>query len=152
VKNLDVQVASEQPGLPSKALFARWLAPCLPPEKRHWDITIRLVDNSESQTLNRDYRDKDYPTNVLSFPSDLPADLNIPLLGDLVICAPVVAQEAEAQSKELLAHWAHMTVHGCLHLLGYDHETDAQAEVMESLERSILLGLGFADPYPDLSH
>ena len=103
----------------------------------------------EGQSLNHTYRGKDYATNVLSFPADLPPELDLPLLGDLVVCAPVVAREATEQHKQLNAHWAHMVIHGCLHLLGYDHIDDAEADEMEALERELLAQLGIADPYLD---
>lgn len=116
------------------------------------EVTIRVVDREESQTLNRDYRHIDSPTNVLSFEFEQPPGLvdlgeALPYLGDLVICADVVEQEAKEQGKDLLAHWAHMVVHGSLHLQGYDHLEDGEAEEMEDLEVVILKGLGFADPY-----
>lgn len=116
------------------------------------EVTIRVVDLEESRALNRDYRHKDSPTNVLSFEFEQPPGLvdlgeALPYLGDLVICAEVVAQEAKEQNKPLVAHWAHMIVHGCLHLQGYDHLDDDDAEEMESLEVEILQGLGFSDPY-----
>lgn len=103
-------------------------------------------------TLNRDYRGKSGPTNVLSFPADLPPELALPLLGDIVVCAPVVAREAAEQGKPLAAHWAHMAVHGCLHLLGHDHVEEADAVAMETLESTILAQLGFPCPYPDHAH
>jgi probable rRNA maturation factor len=110
-------------------------------------VAIRIVDADEGQALNLQYRGRDYATNVLSFPADLPPGVNLPLIGDLVICAPVVAREAAEQGKKPTDHWAHMTVHGTLHLLGYDHMEDAEAEAMEALETRILAGLGIADPY-----
>lgn len=115
------------------------------------ELTIRIVDVAESQQLNHIYRHKSYPTNVLSFPFAAPVpELQTMLLGDLVICAPVVVQEAVEQNKPILAHWAHMVVHGVLHLLDFDHQHDADASVMEALEINILADLGFADPYqPD---
>ncbi|GGC99887.1 rRNA maturation RNase YbeY [Halopseudomonas salina] len=143
---LDIQRASTAAELPDDESFRHWAGLALSDRPGH-ELTIRLVDEEESQTLNREYRHKDYPTNVLSFPADLPPELNIPLLGDLVICAPVVAREAEEQEKPLQAHWAHMVIHGCLHLIGYDHMEDAQADEMESLERQLLAQLGIADPY-----
>jgi probable rRNA maturation factor len=107
----------------------------------------------ESQELNHQYRGKNKPTNVLSFPFEIPEHLpegvEIELLGDLIICAPVVEREAQEQNKALLAHWAHMTLHGCLHLLGYDHIEDKEAEEMESLEIEILQKMGFPNPYND---
>ena len=105
------------------------------------------MDEAESRQLNRDYRGKDSPTNVLSFPFEAPPQVASPLLGDLVICAPVVADEARDQGKPLLAHWAHMVVHGVLHLQGYDHQTDAEAERMEEIECRILQNLHFPNPY-----
>ena len=111
------------------------------------ELVIRIVDEPESQQLNKTYRGKDRPTNVLSFPFDAPPEVGSPLLGDLVICAPVVIKESQQQGKTELAHWAHMVVHGVLHLQGYDHQTDTEAEQMEGLERSILQRLHFPDPY-----
>ena len=113
------------------------------------ELTIRRVGNDESQSLNYQYRGKDKPTNVLSFPFEIPVGVPLQLLGDLVICIPVVAAEAEEQGKTAEAHWAHMVIHGCLHLLGYDHINDEEAEEMEGLERLILAELGYSDPYLD---
>ena len=111
------------------------------------ELTIRVVGEDESAQLNETYRGRSGPTNVLSFPFEVPDGVASALLGDLVICAPVVAREAAAQGKSVAAHWAHMVVHGCLHLQGYDHQTDADAEAMEALETRILASLGFSDPY-----
>ncbi|VUD61627.1 Endoribonuclease YbeY [Thalassocella blandensis] len=113
------------------------------------ELSVRIVDAEEIQQLNRQYRDKDKPTNVLSFPCELPPGVDVPLLGDLVICAQVVRDEAIAQQKLEMSHWAHMVVHGTLHLLGYDHIEDAEAEEMESLESKILHTLGFPEPYAE---
>lgn len=113
------------------------------------DLSVRVVDEFESQNLNHRYRQKNNPTNVLSFPSELPPDLGLPLLGDLVICAQVVEREAAEQGKSLHAHWAHMLVHGTLHLLDYDHIDDSEAEEMEELETTILTSLGFPPPYDE---
>ena len=115
------------------------------------EMTVRIVDEPESQALNSDYRGKDAPTNVLSFPSDLPDFIEEPLLGDLIICAQVVEREAQQQHKTREAHWAHMVVHGTLHLLGYDHIDDDEAEVMEALESQILTRLDYPAPYRDES-
>lgn len=150
---LDVAIGYAIPrkGLPSAASFRKWAAAALAGRIRDADLAIRLVDIDEGQSLNRHYRGKDYATNVLSFPAELPEGLpegvRLPLLGDLVICAPVVAREAAEQGKSLNAHYAHLTVHGVLHLLGWDHEDDQEAEAMEQLEREILAGLGIDDPY-----
>lgn len=111
------------------------------------ELTVRLVSSSESQALNSEYRGKEKPTNVLSFPFELPPGIPLQLLGDLVICIDVVNREAEEQQKTHQAHWAHMVIHGCLHLLGYDHIKDDEAEIMEALERHLLAELGYPDPY-----
>jgi len=111
------------------------------------ECTIRIVGMKESAALNKQYRNKDDATNVLSFPFDSPVKMDIDLLGDLVICAPLVISEAEQQGKSENMHWAHLIVHGCLHLLGYEHHLETEAEQMEELERLILNKLGFTDPY-----
>lgn len=135
--------------LPAANSFRQWVTAALRGAnyRRHAELAIRLVDADEGRALNRDYRHKDYPTNVLSFPADLPPELKLPLLGDLAICAPVVLREAMEQAKRPRDHWAHMTVHGVLHLLGYDHIKNREAQAMEALETRILAGLGIADPY-----
>ncbi|KTC49151.1 rRNA maturation factor, partial [Pseudomonas putida] len=144
---LDLQRASATPG-PSDAEFRRWCELALRQRSADSEMTIRLVDETEGRELNLTYRHKDYATNVLSFPADVPDDLlDIPLLGDLVICVPVVEREAAEQGKALDAHWAHLVMHGCLHLLGYDHIDDDEAEEMEALERELLAELGHPDPY-----
>ena len=136
-------------GIPLQASFARWVEATLRAANRRRDseLSIRIVDAREGRELNRDYRQRDYATNVLSFPAELPPGMKLPLIGDLVICAAVVAREAAEQGKRLRDHYAHMTVHGTLHLLGHDHENEADAERMEALERKILTQLGVADPY-----
>jgi len=152
---LDVSVGYALPraGLPAAVSFRKWVAAALDGRIREADLAIRIVDAREGRALNRHYRGKDYATNVLSFPADvaegvkLPKGVKMPLLGDLVLCAPVIAREARDQKKPLAAHYAHLTVHGALHLLGWDHEDDAEAECMEKLEREILAGLGIEDPY-----
>ncbi|MFC6842007.1 rRNA maturation RNase YbeY [Xanthomonas theicola] len=151
--HLDVGVSYALPraGLPAAASFRKWVAAALNGRIREADLAIRLVDAKEGRALNHHYRGKDYATNVLSFPAELPEGLpkgiKLPLLGDLVICAPVVAREAAEQDKPLNAHYAHLTVHGVLHLLGWDHEDDKEADAMEQLEREILADLGVDDPY-----
>ncbi|MDX1267674.1 MAG: rRNA maturation RNase YbeY, partial [Oceanisphaera sp.] len=129
---LDLQIAcDEAPGLPNEQQLESWLNAVLAGEREETEITVRLVDEAESQELNRDYRGKDKSTNVLSFPFEAPPGIELPLLGDLVICRQVVEREAAEQHKPLLDHWAHMVIHGCLHLLGFDHIKDDEAEIME---------------------
>ena len=152
---LDVAVGYGVPraGVPAAVSFRRWVAAALDGRIREADLAIRIVGNKEGRALNHHYRGKDYATNVLSFPAEIaegvkmPKGVKMPLLGDLVICAPVVAREAKEQKKPLAAHYAHLTVHGALHLLGWDHEDEREAEAMEQLEREILAELGIADPY-----
>ena len=136
-------------GVPAPASFKRWAEAACRGRIKRADIAIRVVDEREGRSLNHHYRGKDYATNVLSFPAELPEGVALPLLGDLVICAPVVAREAAEQGKPLNAHYAHLTVHGVLHLLGLDHEDEREAEAMEAIERAILAELGHADPYSD---
>ena len=148
--DLDLQLATEAGDLPAEAQLRRWVELALRQRTADSELTIRLVDAEEGQELNRTYRHKDYATNVLSFPAEVPEGLlDIPLLGDLVICVPVVEREAREQNKALEAHWAHLVIHGCLHLLGYDHIDDEEAEEMEGLERQLLAELGYPDPYRD---
>jgi len=144
--DIDIQYASEADS-PNEESFRRWADAALENQSCHRELTIRVADADEIQQLNRDYRGKDYATNVLSFCAELPDDIDIPLLGDIIICPQVVAIEAREQNKPLDAHWAHMVVHGVLHLLGYDHIDDSEAEEMEAFEIAILAKLGYADPY-----
>lgn len=137
--HLAVQFAVEADGLPTRPQLRRWAKAALAEDA---EITLRLVDAEEGRALNRDYRNKDYATNVLTFPLS-----DEPLMGDIVLCAPVVAAEAVAQGKSAEAHYAHLVVHGVLHLQGYDHENDAEAAEMEALETQIVTKLGYADPY-----
>jgi probable rRNA maturation factor len=138
--NLSLQYACNREGLPLRADFVRWARAAL---SGGGEITIRIVDADEGRTLNKDYRGKDYATNVLSFPYETEPVVS----GDLVICASVVASEAAAQEKPLDAHYAHLTVHGMLHLQGWDHDNDDDAQAMEDEERKILAALGYPDPY-----
>jgi probable rRNA maturation factor len=136
-------------GLPAPASFRRWVTAALAGARRRRavELSIRLVGEEEGRALNRDYRGRDYATNVLSFPAELPPGVDLPLLGDLVLCAPVLMREAREQGKPLRDHYAHLAVHGVLHLLGLEHEADADAHAMEALETRILAGLGVPDPY-----
>ena len=140
--DFSLQLASAAADIPVAAQFKRWVRSALRVET---SLTIRIVDEEEGRQLNAAYRGRDYATNVLTFPlTEEPL-----LMGDIVICAPVVAKEAIEQGKPLLAHYAHMTVHGVLHLHGYDHEVDAQAELMEAMEVAVMHKLGFANPYAE---
>jgi len=144
--SLELQLASEAQGLPATSDFETWAETALEDESRR-GLVIRIVDEAESRRLNRDYRGKDRPTNVLSFPFEAPPGVPDEHLGDLVICAPVVKREAKEQGKVESHHWAHMVIHGVLHLRGHDHQDDAEAQIMENLERQLLAGLGLPDPY-----
>jgi len=150
--NVDVQIATSVSGIPTVSNIQRWVE-CAVTTKvvdPATEVLVRVVDEDEMQTLNRDFRDQDKPTNVLSFPAGdvtgLPTGA-VWMLGDIVVCAAVVVREAGEQGKALDDHWGHMLVHGVLHLLGHDHETESEADEMEGLEREILAGLGIADPY-----
>lgn len=142
-----VQYATDRKGVPSVAEFRRCAAEALRGRVSRGEVVVRVVGETESAELNRDYRGKAGPTNVLSFPFEPPPGVPSSLLGDLVVCAAVVRREAKQQGKPVRDHWAHMVVHGCLHLLGYDHQGDAEAQRMEQLEVEILARLGIADPY-----
>jgi probable rRNA maturation factor len=147
---LDVQLAIENDSnLPTEEQLILWATAALlnRTEYEEPELTIRIVDEDESQELNYEYRGKNKPTNVLSFPFEAPAHVPIPLLGDLIVCKQVVEREAIEQEKTLTSHWAHMIIHGCLHLLGYDHIDDEEAEEMEGIEKVLMTELGFEDPY-----
>jgi probable rRNA maturation factor len=140
----------ERRGLPTLTALRGWGEAALrAARRRQGELSIVLVDADEGRAMNRQYRGRDYATNVLSFPAELPPGLRSPLLGDLVVCAPVVAREAAEQHKTVADHCAHMVVHGTLHLVGYDHVEDADAERMEALETRILARLGIDDPYAE---
>jgi len=156
---IDVINDSCAAALPSAEQLQQWsdtVSGHLPPSSKPVTVGLRIVDADEGEQINQQYRGRDYATNVLSFGSELPDVVldtldEIPL-GDLVICAPVVEREATEQGKPLPAHWAHMLVHGLLHLHGFDHEVDEQASVMEALETRILTEMGFDDPYRHDNH
>ena len=143
---VDVQRAAEAGDLPANDLFAAWAQSAWLGDEDS-EVTIRIVGSEESAELNSQYRNKSGPTNVLSFPFEAPAGITVPLAGDLIICVPVVEREAREQRKTSTEHWAHMVVHGILHLQGYDHIEDNEAEAMEALEIRLLSQLGFGNPY-----
>lgn len=136
---LATQYATRSERVPTRHQFRKWVYAALAQDA---EVTVRLVDEAEGRALNRDYRGKDYATNVLTFPLH-----DDPLMGDIVLCAPIVAREAADQGKPLEAHYAHLVVHGVLHLQGHDHEAEEEAEAMETLETQIVTKLGYADPY-----
>jgi len=146
--HVDIQTASSEP-VPEAGDIRNWIAATLAGriERNEVEVSVRLVERDEMARLNETYRGKKGATNVLSFPAELPAELDLPLLGDIVICAPVVRDEAAEQGKSAAAHWAHMTVHGTLHLLGYDHIDEREAVAMEALESAILSGFDIQCPY-----
>jgi len=146
--DLDLQLVSTSSQIPTEEQIRSWATAALMTDSdQEMEVTIRIVDAAESQQLNHQYRGTDRPTNVLSFPFEAPPGVELSLLGDLVICAPIVEQEAAEQQKTLTAHWAHMTIHGMLHLQRYDHILDRDAEVMENLEKDLMYQLGFDNPY-----
>lgn len=143
--HLDVQIVSESLEIPKEVEFKDW-AKAIPSECET-SACLRIVDELEAKSLNKQYRKVDKATNVLSFPAEIPVQLNIKFLGDIVICAPIVTNEAQQQGKQIDDHWAHLLVHGILHLQGYDHQNDIDAQSMESLEIDILKKLGILNPY-----
>lgn len=147
--HLHLSYAVTRRGLPAAVSFRRWIETALRVAGRGEtvELSVRIVGAREGRLLNRRYRGRDYATNVLSFPAELPAGVDLPLLGDLVLCAPVLAREAREQGKPLAAHYAHLSIHGVLHLLGHDHLRPHQATRMETLETAALARLGIPDPY-----
>lgn len=144
---VELQLATEAKTLPHPAQFREWIATVMDDRFDEVELTIRIVDVAEMSELNATYRKKQGPTNVLSFPAEMNDMFDMVLLGDIVICAQVVEQEAAKANIDLLAHWAHMVVHGTLHLLGYDHIKDEDANIMEATENQILTKLGYPAPY-----
>ncbi|WP_069471741.1 rRNA maturation RNase YbeY [Candidatus Marithrix sp. Canyon 246] len=146
--DIDIQYVSKAADLPNSEMINAWVNAALQSiDEPNPELTIRIVDEVEAQELNEKWRQRSYPTNVLSFPFESPPGINIPLLGDIIICAAVVKHEAAEQQKYVESHWAHMIIHGCLHLLGYDHISDYEANIMENLEIDILHSLGYSNPY-----
>jgi len=148
---LEIQVATKFTEYPKEQQFQHWMDSVLIDQTQDSEVLIRLVDVAESAELNQQYRHKTGPTNILSFPFEAPEGIAMDLLGDLVICAPLIAEEARQQNKQLDQHWAHITIHGILHLLGYDHIEDQDAEEMEALEIKILHKLNIVNPYQEES-
>ncbi|NOT85365.1 MAG: rRNA maturation RNase YbeY [Methylococcaceae bacterium] len=146
---LDIQLASDADNIPSAALFQQWLNTALSELSVSVEVLIRIVDEPEMTELNQTYRHKTGATNILSFPFEAPAGVDLNLLGDLVVCAPVLEREALAQNKSLEQHWAHIVIHGLFHLLGYDHNNEIEAEAMEALEVKALKKLHINNPYEE---
>ncbi|WP_057832017.1 rRNA maturation RNase YbeY [Colwellia sp. TT2012] len=148
---IDLQIACKATELPTKTQFQLWvdtaLAEVASKPEQEFELTIRLVNSDESQQLNSQYRGQDKATNVLSFPFEVPDGIELNLLGDLIICIEVMKLEAQAQNKALFDHWAHLVIHGCLHLVGFDHISDSDAVEMETIEITILAKLGISNPY-----
>jgi probable rRNA maturation factor len=145
--HVDIDNACDAQDVPDNASFLHWISCTLQGERQRADVAVRIVDEEESAALNAHYRQKNTATNVLSFSSELPEEYEPPILGDLAICADVVRREAQQQHKTVTAHWAHMVIHGTLHLLGFDHIDETDAAIMEAREIAILASLGFPDPY-----
>mgnify|MGYP003338098816 CR=1 FL=1 len=144
---VDIQIASASEEAPDPQSIERWVSAAIGNQRESTELSVRIVDNEEGQLLNEQFRGSSGATNVLSFPFENESPEPLPLIGDIVICAPIVAKEAVEQNKALNAHWAHMIIHGVLHLLGYDHQNDTEANAMEALETEIMQGLGFPPPY-----
>jgi probable rRNA maturation factor len=147
MNQIEMQAVFSSPGQPDKEQIQRWVDAALQGYTRDTEIVVRIVDVHESAQLNKQYRHKQGPTNILSFPADIPEGIGLNLLGDLVVCAPVVEREALEQQKLLIHHWAHIIIHGVLHLLGHDHIEDDEAEMMENREINILQTLNVSNPY-----
>lgn len=145
-----IQIASANPHIPDAGQLKAWAEAAYPAATAHTEVVLRIVAPSESARLNQTYRHKSGPTNVLSFPFEAPPGVPVDILGDVIICAEQVEQEASEQGKSLLAHWAHLVIHGLLHLQGHDHQTEAEARIMEQKEIAILDTLGFSNPYEEV--
>ena len=151
MNQIEIQAVFESAGQPDQQQIQLWVDTALDDYEQDTEIVVRIVDEQESAELNEQYRHKSGPTNILSFPVDVPEGIELDLLGDLVICAPVVEKEALEQDKLLAHHWAHIIVHGVLHLLGYDHIDDDEAELMENKEIAILNKLHINNPYTEVN-
>ncbi|MDO9048671.1 MAG: rRNA maturation RNase YbeY [Methylobacter sp.] len=151
MNQIEIQAVFESAGQPDQQQIQLWVDTALDDYDQDTEIVVRIVDEQESAELNEQYRHKSGPTNILSFPVDVPEGIELDLLGDLVICAPVLEKEALEQDKLLAHHWAHIIVHGVLHLLGYDHIDETQAELMENKEIAILNKLHINNPYTEVN-
>lgn len=151
MNHIEIQTVFESKGQPDQQQIQLWVDTALDDYGQDTEIVVRIVDEQESAELNEQYRHKSGPTNILSFPADLPEGIELDLLGDLVICAPVIEKEALEQNKILAHHWAHIIVHGVLHLLGYDHIDEMEAELMENKEIAILDKLRINNPYIEVN-
>ena len=149
MNQLEIQIASNSTALPENKDFQHWVDTVLSNPQEQHEVVIRIVDEKESAALNQQYRHKNGATNILSFPFEAPEHINSPLLGDLVICAPILEQQAIQQQKKLQHHWAHIVIHGLLHLCGYDHIDDTEAEEMEAKEIALLKQLNINNPYQE---
>ena len=147
MSSVEVQFATAVGDLPTPEQISAWVEHALPVAKRASEINIRVVDEAEAVELNQQFRGKDYAPNVLSFPAELPPGMDFEMLGDIALCAPVAVREAKTQQKSVEQHFAHLLIHGTLHLLGFDHESEDDAKVMEQAERELLAHFGFPDPY-----
>lgn len=146
---VDIQIESQSKQLPSTDQFQAWVDTVLVHDDEDSDVVIRIVDEAEMIQFNQQYRQKEGTTNILSFPFDVPDEVESSLLGDLLVCAPVIEKEALLQNKKLAHHWSHMIIHGVLHLLGYDHINDDEAQEMEALEIKMLSTIDIANPYQE---
>ena len=152
MNQIEIQTVFKSNGQPDQGQIQRWVDAALEGFGQDAEIVVRIVDEQESAELNEQYRHKPGPTNILSFPVEVPESIELNLLGDLVVCAPVLEKEALEQNKTLIDHWAHIIVHGVLHLLGYDHIDETQAELMESKEITILNTLNIENPYRQVNN
>lgn len=150
--DVELQVATvDQEGIPTEETLEKWAQTALEIGGRNTDaeLTVRIVGCDEIRALNGIYRHKDKPTNILSFPFECPPEVDLPLIGDLIVCLEVLKKEAAEQKKTVEEHFAHLIVHGCLHLIGYDHIEETDAKIMEPLEVKAVKALGYDDPYKD---
>lgn len=152
MNTVEMQFASDSKNIPDHQKFQYWVDTVLRDDSQNSEVVIRIVDEGEMIEFNEQYREKQGPTNILSFPFEAPDSVESSLLGDLLVCAPILENESELQNKKLEDHWAHMIIHGVLHLVGYDHMDDVEAEVMEALEINILKSININNPYEETNN